>query len=669
MADPVINERKRASFGQLMYDVIVDRSISANLYPDHSFNEEEGDQKRLLADYFPPKSTEVNLTDDGAATLVQQTKSKKLDDSLSAVPQKRKGVFRSIFEGVLVETYLRQGYNFTKNEATTTEGTVLTDLDGVTHVQGKVAPYNGDLNVSHMIWTILGFPTRFDKFKENADGEAAPRMSGKQIFYNMIGGWYPVRSTKNVAQTDGSVKKTKVWNSDERVFWQWVAVFTGIKALIFVFNVAATLFRFVWNTLKWGTEVIPSLLKNLTGYVLNELTTKIGEDWDSPDLSKGEKLGRITGNVVLTILLGIPHWIGRVAHLIGQAFTSPEQSIRRAFEWGYYLEITDSPRATTLFRWTLAIFAATLSVSLTAALWAVALPFAIAGFVSLVPQSLAVVNAVTNSWLIAPMMSYVYTGIATVGGYLSVFAPAVSFIAGFLGVAVTQTYLAVGVILGTLFNAIVLPIVLRLSDEFSDWWALRPTNSGPYHFLKGLGKHNHHHHHNHGPARGTEMEVVDPKKGVFLEEQRNNKDSVAKDLLSLDKEPTVVKKNAIDDDMETVDLGDGNDPLRSIKPTVKAKALVDENVVAQFAARYIFEKAREPKNKEKARNEFVGKAFAHVNELNPRQLSHFFKPSENDPTVFRGFSKASKNLGEKYLKDHAKEFQDAPLQEEQIVFK
>jgi len=703
MADPVINKRTRASFGQLMLDLVVDRSITGKLYKNTNYfqlPESESVEQDIMGTDVRIVKAEIEQTPTADVSTEKPKEPKSLPHNSPAVPLRRESAFSTIFKGVLVETFLRQGYNFSKNEVTTTEGETLgADEAGVVHVQGKVAPYNSDLNVSHMIWTILGFPTRFDKLEDGTTADpdtVAPRMSGKQIFYNMIGGWYS-RGTKTITNPDQSTKSVKVWDNDERIFWQWVAVFTGIKALIFVFNVAATLFRFVWNILKWGTEVVPGLLKNLTGYAINDLTTSIREDWSETDrrkLSMGKKIALITFNVILTTLLVIPHTIFRIAHLVGQAITSPEQLIRRSFEWGYSLKITNHKKTTAVFRWVMAIAASLLSMALVASVWAVALPFAIAGFVSLVPQSLAVVNAIANSWLIAPLMSYVYVGI----GYLSALAPAVSFVAGFLGLAVTQTYLAFGVILGTLFNALVLPIALRLSDEFSDWWALRPKNSGPYHFLKSLGKGNHHHDHHH---RGIEMNAPNKQnkdllKQETLEIKRLNDEGLYGDALdyakrSVHRDVFVGEYGQLNPEYQPKigtmgvpqdELPDGeNYPVPSAGANQLVNNQFDVNEFAHYAAHAAHQMSLAAKEAERAsHHDLLGapeaeraarqkslaaekeanvlerEAFNYVHKTNPNQLSLYFNPAEDDPHRFQGFSKETEALIQQYQADHPEDF-------------
>lgn len=336
---------------------------------------------------------------------------------------------------------------------------------------------------------IFGLPTR-DVLKSGDSWKSLFKQLGK----NLIGGWD--------SSPDISFKK-KVW--------QWVV--SPVKVLIILpLKILGFPLKLLLNFMKVFTEFLPLLISSVTahgmGWALKTLHRLSEEDSpidtaiELPLLPLAvEKSPRwivylkIVGLFPLYLLLGTVHIVFRIITLAGKALTSPEKSARMAFAYGRELNITvfgDSKMGIGLGRFLSNVvggLGAVISIGITATLWLLTFPLLISAIVSAFPILLQAITWVsqlppvlaTMTWiaqtpLLTTSLGAVQGGLATMGLALSAaFGPAISSLAGLIGLKLSVGILAAGTTLG-LITAPITIILSRVADELSNAWA-RPWPS------------------------------------------------------------------------------------------------------------------------------------------------------------------------------------------------
>lgn len=348
---------------------------------------------------------------------------------------------------------------------------------------------NGVIHTGHAVATFFGVPNRFEQLG-----------SDEQLVFN---GWTILRNYTGFKRELFEKKKPGRqytfsipglnWGYIGGEYGAWQTLAAPIKLGIGLpLKLALTVVKFAVNVVKLFTEFLPTLIVNGSAKLIRRSANTFAATWaQKSEIAKNRglvvRLGIYAGNALVIGVLGAVHYVARAALLVGTALTSPAKLTKDAWDFAHQLEIKNShnevnPKATKVLNKVLGFTGAILSVALTVALWAVALPFGIATLVKYVPQFMVAVNWVLSTPFIAPALAYVNGALTVVGGYLSVFLPLINTVAASAGLQVTTAMLAVGVSIGSI-AAVVANIATPIIDAIGNWAAKRPSNAGPINWL------------------------------------------------------------------------------------------------------------------------------------------------------------------------------------------
>jgi hypothetical protein len=300
---------------------------------------------------------------------------------------------------------------------------------------------------------------------EKIVGGYLPRLGLIQLIKNFVGGWE--------------------WSaiSTEKKLWQIVGI--PLKFVILLIKIATIPFKTALNILKFFTEYLPlvlSALSALAAYRLGLLTTEYGDKKGKNDWSKVLAFPLS----VLTLAIVALHIATRILVLVSRAFTSPEKSARMAFAYGRELKIEwigekHEKRMTFL----IGVVGGLISVSLSAALWAITLPLFFGALVAYFPAVAQTLAGVLHWPVIAPSMTALNGLFTALGAALSlIFSPIITPLSGLIGFQISATLMAAALSIAVI-AAPITAILSRIADELSNLWA-QWQSSGPFTLLFNL---------------------------------------------------------------------------------------------------------------------------------------------------------------------------------------
>ena len=284
-----------------------------------------------------------------------------------------------------------------------------------------------------------------------------PVLTGWQLFWNFIGGWTSLR--------------------DENGTWKpktpkmWLNIFTlPIKlCIIFPLKLVAVVFKFLLNTLKLVTEFLPLILTYLSFTLAHWLAL------NTEALEKRSDWRKVLAFplAILSLAAFALHIATRVLFLVGRAFSSPEKSARMAFAYGREL------KAGKFFPIVLGVLGAFISISITAALWAITLPLAIGAVAHYFPVVLNAVTWMVQLPVVTTTLSALHGALGTAVSFLgTVFSPLLTPLSGLMGLQISAAVVTLGVTVAVL-AAPLLAILSKVGDKLSDMWALWHVGKNP----------------------------------------------------------------------------------------------------------------------------------------------------------------------------------------------
>lgn len=357
---------------------------------------------------------------------------------------------------VFVETYEFDGLHLSK--------ATYTGADGIKR------NYSDDkLPLSMIIWSLLGFPNR-PLFLNNLNNKDPVGLEHNlfSILKNMMGG--SLHPTKQTFIKHGRFLRMLLALG-------LLVELLVIKPIILLIKFAEVFFKIPLNILKLVTESTPSFLKNITGTLMGLSAKNLAH---SKNLyNKGSKsIGKLLSTYFvfgISLLMITPlHYAFRIATIIGTALTSPLKSAKSAWTLGSSFAISDKIGNFNYISVIIvgSIFLA-LSIALSAALWAIALPLVFTGLTTLIPALNGVVSALLSTPLIASSMATISASITSAWAYLgltSAFAYVSTALAASIGVHIAAANLALGVGVG-LIAAPVAIVAARFAAAFANGWA------------------------------------------------------------------------------------------------------------------------------------------------------------------------------------------------------
>lgn len=409
-----------------------------------------------------PLLTATVISEKEAADILRRQMTKQVTASENDIPHALLNS-RQFLKAAWIKTYGFDGYDNSTNK--------FIDAKGKTNAfEGQT--FKKWLHISHFI----GLPSR-----PNAAFREFPELSKGQLFKNILGGWKSPWSSLSLAQKGLVI----------------------VKPLIAVFKILLTPLKLVLNIVKLFTEFLPTLAADATAQRIAIQSVLLSKKWNtkihmghepltpwatrSKTISYyGSKFLTSIGHILLIALLLTTHTATSVVALVGRALTSPENSARMAWAYGHKLKMANKT-AQAVVGFLLGTLGAALSVGLTVALWAIALPLFIGAIASFIPATLPLVNWFASLPLVATPLGVINGVFATIGSVLgAAFAPAVNALAGLVvGLQVPAEALALGVSLAV-FAAPLGTILSRVADHCSDAWAQWKPGQGVLPLLNRL---------------------------------------------------------------------------------------------------------------------------------------------------------------------------------------
>lgn len=488
--------------------VLLDPSITSS-YAESEFQDSTG---KVLQSKTNAQHLSVASSDNEHDALLEKpdspSQSPSDDAEMRPLLPRIKACLTYLAKKVFVETYEFDGLH-------------LSDAK-YTRADGKKIKYPGDeLPLSMIIWTFLGFPTRPQFWKERRRNQQNLGVKGfglihniSTILRNMFGGSpHPDNQTIRAFGT----------GVDLLLLIGLVIEAFIIKPIIFLIKFAEVFFKIPLNIIKFGTEYIPSFLKNITGTLVGQLAKNWNfttELYNKGQLQLPSALGGylVFGSAI--VLLTPIHYAIRIATIILTAFTSPLKNAKAAWNLGASLMISNSIGNYNYISVILvgSLFLAA-SIALSAALWAIAFPLIFTGLTTLIPVLNTAINALMATPLIASTFTSINAAITSAWAYLgltSAFAYVSNALALSMGIHIGASNLAFGVTAG-LVAAPTAIFAARIAAAFSNGWARLNQMSFKEAFFPLFFKHEkdshtgHHHHHGHGDgvpmhlSRGTQQ--------------------------------------------------------------------------------------------------------------------------------------------------------------------
>lgn len=371
--------------------------------------------------------------------------------------------FKELLKAAYLKTYEFDGYDVTTNKYVTTKGDT----------------YNyADRAFNRLLHTVgfIGFPNRPDnretsKFtaklageeeeKQYADAFNFPKLSPSQFGFNFIGGLHR-----------GTAKK----------FMKLIQIpLAPVKVVIFLIKIATFPLKLALNIVKFPTELLATLIADVTAQQIGYQVKRIGEINESQ--AKGNALEKY-GRFGLIFLLGILHYSFRTVSIVTRLIFSPEKSARIAWKTGRSIDIEGRPFVTSFLSIVVGSIGVAISIGLTIALWSILIPLIVGAAMTFAP---AVVTPVVTWFLQLPLVG---TSIGMLNGALATVSSVIGaaftpYITAITGLAVGLQIPAEAVALGATLAVIVAPTASFLSfvaDRFSNYWA-RAGKYGPYSYF------------------------------------------------------------------------------------------------------------------------------------------------------------------------------------------
>lgn len=396
----------------------------------------------------------------------------------------------SLFYEAFIETYEADGLDIS-------DGTPVTAPD-----ISEAAKHSSTLTkIFSCFITFIGLPDRLQWFEADASNKRKKNihyygMSLIQLGKNLIGGWD--------SRSDIS-KEKKVWQYVSLPFKIFVVL--PIKLITFPL-------KLVLNILKLFTEYLPLLISKLIARSIVSVKSVLessernyshtgaykplenrdhnpSEDFLPKEipvyvLASGFKYWLVTVGLLISIFaLGALHYAFRIINLLGRAVTSPAKSIRMAFAFGRELN--------GKFTGTLVgLLLAGLSLTITTALWFIALPLSISAIATYIPVLFQAITWVTHLPIVVNFVSWLQqipllmTSAGMINGVLSslgltlttIFGPVLSSLAGFVGVKLSLDLMLITSALCVIAAPLCVSFSL-INDKLSNLWATW-QNSGPF---------------------------------------------------------------------------------------------------------------------------------------------------------------------------------------------
>jgi hypothetical protein len=359
---------------------------------------------------------------------------------LPSLTQQLKAYLPHLLKKLFVETYEFDGLDLPTGHFTTAEG-----------IEGS---YDADsLPLPVVISTFLGLPNRSEH-----SNHGAPDLGLWQVWKNLWGGW----DSKN---SDHIFTR--------KMILQRIAVPLLIKPLIFLIKLIEIIPKIVLNVVKLGTEFLPAFIMNATGAFLGLSTANLAWTLRDDSLSVPEKTGGIIIFGLAVILTAPIHYAARLLTLIGTAITSPLKSAKMTWAFGYAFHIEGYPIPSRILGAFFGGLGLTVSIALTATLWAITLPLVFTAATTLFPALGTALNSLVAYPVVASSLTAINTAIASTWSFLglsAVFAYASTALATYLGIHITAAALAVGVTVG-LIAAPVATVAAGITTGLSNAWA------------------------------------------------------------------------------------------------------------------------------------------------------------------------------------------------------
>ena len=292
--------------------------------------------------------------------------------------------------------------------------------------------------------TFLGFPTRLHGGYAN--------LGVREIVRNLFGGWDSLIS-------DPLTEDAGSWTFRGKRLWN--VLLLPIKFVIFAIKLLTIPLKFMLNVLKLFSEFLPEVILNYSGFLFGRVSSSFLILHYS---NEGPGFKIVVGIITaLIFIVTTPiHYAARLLALVGTALTSPEKSARMAWNYGRALN--------SRWGYVFAFIGAALSVTLSATLWAIALPFVFAEALVLIPALGPIVAGIAQWPIVVSTLTYINGAATLVAGTLpAAFSLAATALSSAFGVAVTATTLAVATTVAFIV-APVASIVSRILDVLSNAW-------------------------------------------------------------------------------------------------------------------------------------------------------------------------------------------------------
>ncbi len=478
--------------------VLLDPSITSS-YAEPEFQDSTG---KLLQSETNAQHLSVASSDNEFDALLEkpdsQSQSSSVDAEMRPLLPRIKAYLTYLAKKVFVETYEFDGLHLANATYTRADGVEIN--------------YPGDeLPLSMIIWTFLGFPTRPQFWEQRRRNKQSLRLIGfglihniSTILRNMFGG-----------SPHPEIETIKAFGTGRALLLAGLVIEAFIiKPSIFLIKFAELFFKIPLNIIKFGTEYIPSFLKNITGTLVGQLAKNWNlttELYNNGQIGFGSALGGYLVFGFAMVLLAPIHYAIRIATIVLTAATSPLKNAKAAWNLGASLmidnDIGDYNYISVILVGSLFLAA---SIALSAALWAIAFPLIFTGLTTLIPALNTAISALMGTPLIASTFTSINAAITSAWAYLgltSAFAYVSNALALSMGIHIAASNLAFGVAAG-LVAAPTAIFAAQIAAAFSNGWARLNQMSFKKAFFPLFFKHEkdddtRHYHHNHGHGEGV----------------------------------------------------------------------------------------------------------------------------------------------------------------------
>ena len=357
-----------------------------------------------------------------------------------------------ILQGSFLKTFGFDGYESTSTELMDAEGEQYSydQGDGLS-AQFPTVPF------SLALMTFLGFPTRLHEGRAN--------LGVREIIRNLFGGWDNLNNGKSESWFWWFNPKNYTFEGKRL----WNVIFFPIKLVIFALKLATLPLKFALNVLKLITEFLPEVILNYSAILFGGAASTLLVLHYDTNITLPRKIFTGVLAALFFIITAPIHYAARLFALVGTAATSPEKSVRMAWNYGRALN--------SRLGYVFAFIGTAISIVLTATLWAITFPLVFAKVLVLFPALAPLVTSMAQWPIVAKTLVYLNGAATLVAGTVpAAFSLAATAISTAFGVSVSAMTLAVATTVAIIV-APVASIASRAMDALSNLWTKWQTNA------------------------------------------------------------------------------------------------------------------------------------------------------------------------------------------------